>query len=167
MFGYSKGKGKSYFDTRGYGKGYGRGYSHDRWNANEWNDSFKKKSHKDSTGVDYTLCFHCGHLRHNANSCTLDVEQRKDNVIKKINFESRRMLEREHEHSLFTFGLGEHLKDMFNLRRCPIPSMLSFWRAFRLLRVHMYSGTLNKNWTIALRFSRIVLMALPLCLSRP
>ena len=115
MFGYGKGKGKSYFDNRGYGKGNGCGYSHDRWNANEWNNSFKKKSHKDSTRIDYTLRFHCGYPCHNADSCTHDVDHNKHDVIKDIYFGSQRLLERERERNFFTFGFGDNLKDKFDL----------------------------------------------------
>ena len=115
MYGCGKGKDKGYFDNRCYGKSYGRGYSHDLWNSNDWNKSFKKNSQKDSIHIDYTLCFHCGDPCHNADSCTRDVDRNKDNVIRDICFESRRLLEREREHNLFTFSFGDHLKDKFDL----------------------------------------------------
>ena len=44
------------------------------------------------------------------------MEHHKDNVIKDIYFESRRLVEREQEHNLFTFGFGDHLKDKSDLR---------------------------------------------------
>ena len=115
MYGYGKGRGKGYYNNRGHGKGYGRGYSDDRWNSNDWNNSSKKSSQNDSTRIDYTPCFHCGDPCHNADSCTRDVYRNKDNVIKDVSFESRRLLEREREHNFFTFGFGDHLKDKFDL----------------------------------------------------
>ena len=87
-------------------------------------------------------------------------------LSKAIFFQPWRLLERERDHNSFTFGFGDHLKDGFDLT-APSHSKYAILLAdFRLLRVHMYSGTLHNDWTFALRFSRIVLMALLLCLSR-
>ena len=77
-----------------------------------------------------TLCFHCGDPCHNADSCTRDVERHKDNVIKDIYFQSRRLLEREREHNLFTFGFGDHLKDKFDLTAQSHSKYAILWAGF-------------------------------------